>query len=261
MLALASPAPAIASTDSSTVSVDHIARFQDEGFVGVANVIPRDEALAFRAAALAIADGPETVAYSNRAVFQQLVNVWRTSEAMRALTFHPALLAAVNRLAGRPMRLWHDHILIKRPRNETPTEFHQDQPYWSIERGTFTISAWIALGDASVESGCMGFIPKTHVRRDLSAQDLNNAGSLIGMWPDLEFAERTIVPLQAGGSTFHQGFCAHRAGANHTDVPRVAFSVIFVERGARFNGAEHCVTQGLGLTTGDQLPDHMCPPI
>ncbi len=157
------------------------------------------------------------------------------------------------------MRLWHDHLLIKRPKNGVASEYHQDEPYWSVARETFTISAWIALGDAPVERGCMGFIPGTHRRRDLRPQNLQDAGDLLSLWPDLEWAERVVCPLRSGGCTFHQGFTAHRAGPNLTDLDRVAMSVIWVEADARFNGQGHCVTDDLGLTIGQTLPDHRCP--
>jgi ectoine hydroxylase-related dioxygenase (phytanoyl-CoA dioxygenase family) len=254
---------ALAEPSSSTVAgPDRVAAelFERDGYCSVPQLLPRDEALGFRAAALAYSDNPGTKHYSDGAVFRQLVNVWRDSAALRALTFHPLVLAAVRRLAGgRRMRLWHDQILIKKPRNGHASEFHQDEPYWPVERSTFTISAWIALGDATVEHGCMGFIPGTHRRRDLRGQNLSDASDLMGLWPELAYAPRVLCPLRAGGSTFHQGFTAHRAGANETDEARVAFSVIWVEADARYTGAGHVVTDGLGLKPGDTLPDAVCP--
>jgi ectoine hydroxylase-related dioxygenase (phytanoyl-CoA dioxygenase family) len=256
MTTLAETAPApVAGPDAEAAE-----RFERDGCCAVPALLPRDEALAFRAAALAYSDDPRTRHYSDGAAFRQLVNVWRDDAALRALTFHPLVVAAVRRLSGgRRMRLWHDQILIKKPRNGHASEFHQDEPYWPVERQTFTISAWIALGDATVEHGCMGFIPGTHRRRDLRPQNLGDATDLLGLWPDLAFAPRVLCPLRAGGSTFHQGFTAHRAGPNETDEARVAFSIIWVEADARYTGAGHCVTDGLGLKPGDQLPDAMCP--
>jgi ectoine hydroxylase-related dioxygenase (phytanoyl-CoA dioxygenase family) len=246
-------------TCSSSVDRD---RFESAGFCRAPGLLSRTEALEFRQAALAAVVDPSRVPTSDRAVFRQQRNLWRDDPGLRGLTFHPRVLEAVHRLSGgRRMRLWQDHILIKRPRNGQATAFHQDEPYWPIGRATFTVSAWIALGDVPVERGCMSFIPGSHLRRDLRSQDLNDEADLLRLWPELAYTERVVVPLRAGDATFHQGFTAHRAEANATDEARVAFSIIWVEAEARFTGAAHGVTDGEGLVAGEPLPDRLCPRI
>jgi ectoine hydroxylase-related dioxygenase (phytanoyl-CoA dioxygenase family) len=250
----ANPAPA------QPITAAAVECFHQHGYTSAPALLPRIDADRYRAAALDYANAPERKAFSNNPVFTQLVNVWKDDAVLRELTFNPHILAAVRALAkGRPMRLWHDHLLIKRPHNGHASEFHQDQPYWSITRETFTISAWVALGDATMESGCMGFILDTFQERGLRAQNLSDANDLVSLMPDWRFRERVIVPLQSGGVTFHQGFCVHRAGENTTDRDRVAMSIIWVDADAEFNGAGHCVTDDLGLTPGMHLPDHRCP--
>ena len=260
-VAVLSP-PAVPAQDPTCagITVADAERFHAQGYCATPALVGRAEALHFRQLALELANHPDRRDFSNRAVFQQLVNVWLHQPALARLTFHPQVQEAVRRLSGgRRMRLWHDHLLIKRPHNGVASEFHQDEPYWSVERSTFTISAWIALGDVPVERGCMSFIPGSHLQRELRGQDLQNANDLMSLWPDLVYAPRVVVPLRAGGATFHQGFTAHSAAANATDEERVAMSVIWVEEHARFTGASHPVTDDLGLAIGDELPDHRCP--
>jgi phytanoyl-CoA hydroxylase len=245
---------------TSGVSPVEVERFHADGFCSAASLIPAEQALTYRQAALAVANDPQRMKYGEQPVFTQLVNLWLEHAELRSLTFHPAVIAAVAALArGRSMRLWHDHLLIKRPMNGVASEFHQDEPYWPIARDTFTISAWIALGDAPVERGCMSFIPGTHRRRDLRGQNLNDEHDLLSLWPELVYAPRVVLPVAAGGSTFHQGFTAHRAGPNQTSEDRVAMSIIWVADDAVFIGGDHPVTQDLGLAIGDTLPDHRCP--
>ncbi|HYE07560.1 MAG TPA: phytanoyl-CoA dioxygenase family protein [Planctomycetota bacterium] len=234
-------------------------RFHEDGFTCVPDCLPRDEALRLRAAALRVSAQPAAgTLLTGDGVFRQLVNVWRHDAQMRSLTFHPRLLQVVNELAGRPMRLWHDQILIKQPRNGFATEFHQDLPYWPVDRDTFTISTWIALGDVLEQSGSMAFIPGSHRLKGASS-DLNDPRSLITQHPELAFAERHGFPLRAGGATFHQGYTAHRALANETDEPRVAHIVIWIDAAARCDGKGHIVTDGLGLNAGDDFPADLCP--
>ena len=47
---------------------------------------------------------------------------------LRELTLHHVLAGLADPLAGVPLRLWHDHLLMKLPHNRAATEFHQDRP-------------------------------------------------------------------------------------------------------------------------------------
>jgi ectoine hydroxylase-related dioxygenase (phytanoyl-CoA dioxygenase family) len=236
-------------------------RFRDEGFAAIPELIPRDDALAGRAAALALSaqEGRAPVLRSD-AIMHQVMNVWRVDPTLRALTLHPRLLAAVNAFAQRPMRLWHDQLFIKPAGESLPTEFHQDLPYWPVERDAFTVSAWIALGDVDEDCGCLAFIPGSHTLRG-GESDLTRRDSLVGMYPELAFAERVAIPLRAGGSTFHQGYTAHRAGANRAPAPRIALSVIFIAADTRCTAQGHALTHEYALRPGEPFPDRFCPPI
>jgi ectoine hydroxylase-related dioxygenase (phytanoyl-CoA dioxygenase family) len=178
---------------------------------------------------------------------------------MRRLTLHPRLRRMAGLLAGVPLRLWHDQILIKQPRNQAATELHQDQPYWPHAQSTHPISAWIALQDVPVERGPMTFLPGSHRRTDLPAQSLADKRSLFEICPEFEYAPRVTVPLRAGDCTFHHGRCAHMATPNETDLARVAHVVIFMDAGTRFDGKGHIVTDPLGLSPGDPLDGDLFP--
>src|SRR5207249_5940901 len=134
--------------------------------------------------------------------FYQYVNVWRHDAALRELTLHPGLAALAHELAGIPLRIWHDQTLIKKPHTSTPTEFHQDRPFWPHATCRESLSAWIALVDVPPERGCMTFIPGTQAIDDLEAQSLVDPDSLFRLQPDLRWAERVTVPLRAGDCTF-----------------------------------------------------------
>lgn len=240
-----------------TISPEQMESYHERGFVHVPNVISREEAEEFRQAALTASQrlnnnhqGP---------VFTQCVNVWREDEAMKRLTLHPHVAEAAEQLAGVPLRLWHDQILIKKPHNNAPTHFHQDQPYWPHQNSPNPISAWIALCDVPVERGCMTFLSGSHRRTELEVQNLGDAQSLFSVCPDLIWNERVTVPLKAGDCTFHHGRCAHMATANDTDEPRVAHIVIFMDAETQYSGAPHIVTQPLGLSIGQPLSGELFP--
>lgn len=236
---------------------EEVASYRADGFVAVRNIISRDEALRFRQRALqlqeAAAEGQKT------GIFTQLVNVWAHDDTMRELTLHANIAACAQRLTGVELRLWHDQLLIKRPRNGRATEFHQDQPYWPHDNSPSPISCWIALGDVPVERGCMTFLPGTHLRTDLPMQNLGDSRSLFSIAPDLEWSPRVTVPLQAGDCTFHHGRCAHMATPNTSEEDRVAHVAIFFDARATYNGARHIVTDPLGLAVGAPFEHEMFP--
>lgn len=244
-------------TTPETLPTEAIEAYQRQGFVHIPGVITPEEAAIFYKAALSLAERDQSL--SGGPVFQQFVNVWTRDEAMRRLTLHPNVAAVAERLAGTPLRLWHDQILIKKPHNNAATEFHQDQPYWPHAHSPNPISAWIALCDVPVEKGCMTFLPGSHRRTDLPMQNLGDARSLFNVCPDLIWNPRITVPLRAGDCTFHHGRCAHMATPNDTDDPRVAHIVIFMDAGTTYNGAGHVVTDPLQLEAGALLDNDLFP--
>jgi phytanoyl-CoA hydroxylase len=251
-------------TTPETLSEATIESYRKNGFVHIPGIITPEEAESYRAAA---ADALERLADKSltrgrgkvERIFTQIVNVWREDDAMRRLTLHPNVAGVAERLAGIPLRIWHDHMLIKLPHNQAPTEFHQDRPYWPHATSRHTLSAWIALVDVPVERGCMTFIPGSHTRTDLRPQDLADSDDLFRVCPDLIWEPRVTVPLRAGDCTFHNGSCAHMALANETDETRFAHIIIYMDSETTFTGAKHVVTAPLGLAEGAPLDGELFP--
>jgi ectoine hydroxylase-related dioxygenase (phytanoyl-CoA dioxygenase family) len=234
-----------------------ISFYRDHGFVRVREMLSQEEAAHFRNAALEYSQSADS--YASSEIFQQLVSVWQDDETLRALTLSKRIGNVAERLAGVPLRLWHDHLLIKQPGKSKATEFHQDQPYWPHENSTQPISCWIALQNVPVERGCMTFLPGSHRRVDLPAQSLNDDKSLFGICPELQWSERVTVPLRAGDCTFHHGRCAHMATPNFTDEARVAHVIIFMDEATKFSGKPHVVTNPLELKVGAPLDGELFP--
>ncbi|RYX83792.1 phytanoyl-CoA dioxygenase family protein [bacterium] len=248
-----------AQTTAETLTDEQIAAYRTQGFVHIPGILSPEEAAHFHEVAQDFAKGGP--ALSNQAIFQQLVNVWRQDEGMKALTLHPNIGTVAEKLAGVPLRIWHDQILIKKPHNGAPTEWHQDQPYWPHLESVQPISCWIALCDVPVERGCMTFIPGSQVRTDLRAQNLSDPDSLFSICPELKWEARVTVPLKAGDCTFHHGRCAHMATPNFTDDPRIAHVVIFMDAATKFSGAPHVVTQNAGFAVGEPLSGELFPQV
>ncbi len=244
-------------TTEENLPENKVKQYRERGFVAIQGIISKERAARYREAALELAARRRSS--FDRKVFTQLVNAWRESEPLKELTLDPNVASVAETLAGGPLRLWHDQVLIKNPKNSAPTEFHQDQPYWPHANSVRPISAWVALCDVPVERGCMTFIPGSQQRTGLAAQDLTDAGSLMSLSPDLRWEERITVPLKAGDCTFHHGRTAHMATPNFTDDPRVAHVVIFIDAGTTYRKKPHVVTDSLDLEDGAPLDGELFP--
>ena len=94
-------------------------------------------------------------------VFDQLLNLWQTNDDVKELMFDQKIGKMAAQLSGADgIRIWHDQALIKRPW-ANPTAWHLDTPFWSFSDRR-AISIWIALDDATLENGCLYFIPGSH---------------------------------------------------------------------------------------------------
>lgn len=241
------------------LEADDITRYRRRGFLRVKNMFTREEALGFRQHAMDHAEHHES--RHKGGIFAQFVNAWQHDDQMRDLTLHPRIAACARLLTGVDLRLWHDQILIKEPHNGKATEFHQDQPYWPHADSHHPITCWLALGNVTVEHGCMTFLAGTHQRDDLPVQMLHDRESLFSVAPDLRWHERVTVPLQAGDCTFHHGRCAHMATPNLIDEARVAHAIIFIDRDTVYSGQHHVVTDPLELERGQRLEGELFPEV
>ncbi|MBA8796223.1 ectoine hydroxylase-related dioxygenase (phytanoyl-CoA dioxygenase family) [Friedmanniella endophytica] len=237
-----------------------VEQYRTDGFVHLPGVLDAAEVERYRTAAAEAYEHGQALD-PDSAMFKQVVNVWRTDPVLRDLTLHPRLATLATELAGMPLRIWHDQLLMKRPHNATPTEYHQDAPYWPHAGCRHALSAWVALVDVPVERGCMTFIPGQQDRHDIRAIDLADATDLFEAAPDLVWTRRITIPLRAGDVTFHNGYTPHTANANETDEFRFAHVNIYVDRETRYDGRPHVCTDGLGLAVGGPFPDDRFPPV
>ena len=145
---------------------------------------------------------------------------------LNAMAHHPALLALIEPLlGGRTPHLFQDMALLKPPQGrEKP--WHQDKAYFDIDVDEHVVGVWIALDDASVENGCMHFVPRSHKIDVIEHQSIGNDPRVHGneLHPDemWRVKEAVACPLPPGGATFHGGYMLHYTPPNKSDIPRRA---------------------------------------
>ncbi|UJR29386.1 hypothetical protein I4U23_010598 [Adineta vaga] len=169
-------------------------------------------------------------------VFTQRVNLWQTHSSVKELLL--ASGSVIGKIAAELegidcIRIWHDQALIKEP-FANPTAWHLDVPYWSFT-SLHAISVWIALDDATLENGCMYFMPQSHKITEHRFNESNktfpeikigkNLSDIFTIYPELMKYPTVPVPMKAGSVSFHSGHLIHGAGANMTSGRRAAMTI------------------------------------
>lgn len=172
--------------------------------------------------------------YNN--VFDQILNLWQTNSKMKELMLDPRIGKMAADLANvDAIRVWHDQALVKRPW-ANPTSWHVDTPFWSFSDRR-ALSIWIALDDATLENGCLFFIPGSHKITTFENPGIGrNMNAIFEFYPNLRKSPSAAVAMKAGSCSFHNGLTIHGAHANMTPGFRRAMTCAFMPDGNVYNG-------------------------
>ena len=133
------------------------------------------------------------------------------------------ILDMAAQLIGDDICLWNMSFFAKPPLNGKKTPYHQDGEYWPIQPLS-TCTVWIAIDAATIENGCLRYIPGSHKANRLMAHDVKDDPSytlnreLVREEYDESQAENLILP--AGCMAFHDVYIAHGSEQNHSPHPR-----------------------------------------
>ena len=196
-------------------------------------------------------------------VFDQVINIWQTNSKVRQLMLDERIGKMVATLAGwEGTRIWHDQALVKRPW-ANPTSWHLDTPFWSFSDRR-ALSIWVALDDATLENGCLYFIPGScHHTRFENPGIGKNMDAVFDFYPQFRNTASKAVPMKAGSCSFHNGLTIHGAGANMTNGFRRAMTCAYMPDGAVYNGIKNILSdeQVARLAPGDLLNDELQNPL
>ena len=216
-------------------------------------------------------------------VITQYVNMFKREPSYERLLHHPLISGVACALLNTPrVRLWHDQIISKPPRDNGHFRFHQDFYLWPL-REPRIVTCWLALDDATPENGCMHVVPGSHrdprFGLESYAAELKARGAAEAEGREPEESERQKmayepasigrpVELKAGECMFHHCLNFHATPANVTDRQRRAHIMIFMAEGVRVKleqAPNHPLIPNFTVADGDELvgdgfplsrPDH-----
>jgi hypothetical protein len=119
------------------------------------------------------------------------------------------------------------HMIRKPPRIGEALPWHQDEAYWDPAQIYRALGCWMPLDDATVENGCMSFIPGSHRREVLPHRHVGDdprVHALYTLPSEADLACAAPVPAPAGGAVFHHSRTLHASGPNTTKKVRRAYA-------------------------------------
>jgi phytanoyl-CoA hydroxylase len=139
-----------------------------------------------------------------------------------------SLTARLRQLLGPQVVLsqaHHNCVMTKHPRYSTATHWHRDIRYWAFEHPAL-VSVWLALGDETIDNGCLLVLPGTH-EVEVKDDGFDAAQFLRSDLPQNQALLATQIPvaLAAGDVLFFHCRLFHAAGKNRTDATK--FSPVF----------------------------------
>jgi len=196
-------------------------------------------------------------------VFEQLINLWQANDGVKRLMLDPRIGKMAADLAGVDgIRIWHDQALFKRPW-ANPTSWHLDTPFWSFSDRK-ALSIWVALDDATLENGCLYFIPGSAGATTFDNVSIGkNMDGIFDLYPELKGSLSVAAPMKAGSCSFHNGLTVHGAGPNMTRGSRRAMTCAFMPDGNVYNGQPNVLPDEYvqRLKVGDKLNNEAQNPL
>lgn len=159
---------------------------------------------------------------------ENITQIMWPSEFVKGLgdmPYHQRALAIGKELMGEDLEMDFDMLINKAPGTNTITPWHQDEAYWVDVPDKRATSCWLALDDATIENGCMWFVPGSNLKPVRPHRFAAAKGGALTC--DAIEEEGVAIEIKAGSCTFHHGRTLHYSRGNATNGQRRAFIINF----------------------------------
>lgn len=154
------------------------------------------------------------------------IGAWRVTLGFHDLLWSPAYRMAAYQLLGHDFRIFHDQLFCKPAKHGGVVAWHQDFSYWTFTKPMHHLTCWIGLDDASVENGCLYFVPGSHKWGLLPITgltgDMDAVRNVLTESQLQDFDKRLPNELPKGYASFHHPLMMHGSYENRSDRSRRA---------------------------------------
>jgi ectoine hydroxylase-related dioxygenase (phytanoyl-CoA dioxygenase family) len=216
---------------SKKLTPEQIAQYERDGYVCPIDAFSADRAAAWHEQLQAFerAEGQKMTRGHNfkpHLLFPWVDEIVHASE----------VLDAVEDLIGPNIRLFHLSVWPKDPGTGTYVSWHQDATYFALDP-ICHVTAWVALTDAPVESGCMEVVPGSHKLGQLRHADMQDTDNLLSrgqtLAADLDRTRTAYMAVKAGQFSLHHTHLVHNSRPNRSQQRRVGLGISYIPTHAR----------------------------
>lgn len=157
------------------------------------------------------------------------------------LVSHPAILDVIEDVIGPDILVFTTSWFIKEPGTPHIAGWHQDATHFGLDPNDRHVTAWLALSDASLDSGCMQFMPGSHRRGQIThtygmGASVNDAEQWIDKPGDV--AGAVDCCLAPGQFSLHNTLTVHQSGPNRSRDRRIGIGISYVPTSVRHLGSQ-----------------------
>lgn len=256
------------------LSKEQVAHFQEYGYVAGIKLLDEKQIAILRKELAEIVD-PKHPAHElfyefhsnesespNSVLFHSLGH-WRMTPGFHDVLWNPAFIMAAHQLLeNKPVRFWHDQLFCKPAKHGGVVAWHQDYSYWTRTIAMQHLTCWTGLDDASVENGCLHYIPKSHKWGLLNAPSLTgDMNDLLNYLSEEQKKEFKPVPieLKKGCATFHHPLMVHGSYENKSEISRSAFVINVFADGTLSNSNDELLQGVPPITKGKKMEGKFFP--
>lgn len=181
------------------------------------------------------AQAPDPVAAARK-----VWNLYGNDHLVTRLIEDGRILSLVTSILGSEVWFFADKAMLKPPHIGVEKPWHQDMPYFPFvpKEPYLHVAVWIALDDATVENGCMQYLPGSHRMGNLTTDTIWTEGvsHLAADERRIDTSQAVMVEAKAGDVVLHDGMVLHYSAPNRSPKPRWAFILDFISTRARYTG-------------------------
>ena len=203
-----------------------VREYAERGFLAPIKVMDEADAQAFRRRLEAYEDRTGEKLQSNLRHKVNLLFTW-CDELIR----HPSILDCVEDIIGPDILCWNVHLFAKDPDGRSFVSWHQDSTYWGLEPSD-VVTAWVALSEASLESGYMQVMPGSHLTEQLPHVDTFAKDNLLSRGQEISVkvdeAQAVGLALHPGEMSLHHIKLVHGSKPNHSANRRIGVAIRYM---------------------------------
>jgi hypothetical protein len=159
----------------------------------------------------------------------------------RDLVEDPRLLDVMESLLGPDLLVFTSTFFIKEPNTDAITAWHQDATFFGLQPYEH-VTAWVALSEASIEAGCMEFIPGSHrwgqlAHGQTALPGTINAGARSISAP-MDISTAVFAPVKTGQVSLHHTLIAHNSPPNRSNDRRIGLGISYIPTHCRHSGSK-----------------------